>query len=379
MRELLETIDSWRSQGKQVALATVVAVEGSTPRATGAKMAVTPEGDLAGSVSGGCVEADVFEQACEVVASGTPRLLRYGFSGDAVFEIGLACGGAIQVFIEPPAYLTTAIYDRLAKAVRDSEPVCEVTVLSGSRSIGAKMLVFSDGSQQGALGLGEVDARIGRDAREALRAGHSLLRSYYLEACDGEMEASAENAVKVFLECHVPPPTLLIVGAGHTSIALSAMAKLLGFSVVLIDARAALATTARFPQADEIVVEWPHVALATKQITSNTYVAVLTHDAKFEEPLLPLLLRSSSPYIGVIGSKRTQALRLQRLRDQGFGDQDLQRVRGPVGLDIGAVTPEEIALSVMAEIVASQHHRLGTPLRDAFVARQLSAVSSSHL
>jgi xanthine dehydrogenase accessory factor len=186
--------------------------------------------------------------------------------------------------------------------------------------------------------------------------------------------AGDESAVQVFVESHVPPPTLLIVGAGHTSIALASIAKLIGFSVVLIDARAALATSARFPQADEVVVEWPHVALARKQITSNTYVAVLTHDPKFEEPLLPLLLRSAAPYIGVIGSKRTQALRLRRLRDQGFGDEDLQRVHGPVGLDIGAVTPEEIALSVMAEIVANQHHRLGSPLRDAFAARQLSSV-----
>jgi len=153
MRELLDTIDSWRRQGKQVALATVVAVEGSTPRATGAKMVLTPDGDLAGSVSGGCVEADVFEQACEVVASGTPKLVRYGFSGDAVFEIGLACGGAIQVFIEPPACLATVTYDRLAQALRDNVPVGEVTVMSGSRSVGAKMLVFLDGSQHGALGL----------------------------------------------------------------------------------------------------------------------------------------------------------------------------------------------------------------------------------
>jgi xanthine dehydrogenase accessory factor len=246
--------------------------------------------------------------------------------------------------------------------------------MSGSRSVGAKMLVFLDGSQHGALGLGELDARIAQDAREALRSAHSLQRSYYLEECDGDVVAGDESAVQVFVESHVPPPTLLIVGAGHTSIALASIAKLIGFSVVLIDARAALATSARFPQADEVVVEWPHVALARKQITSNTYVAVLTHDPKFEEPLLPLLLRSAAPYIGVIGSKRTQALRLRRLRDQGFGDEDLQRVHGPVGLDIGAVTPEEIALSVMAEIVANQHHRLGSPLRDAFAARQLSSV-----
>ncbi len=360
MRELLDQIDLWHQQGKQVALATVVSVEGSTPRGVGAKMAMTPEREFVGSVSGGCVEADVFEHALQVIESGTPRVVEYGFTGDMAFEIGLACGGAMRVSIER---LSTMHYCSLAQAIRAQEPVVEVTVIGAPATLGAKMLIFQDGSKQGSLGLGQLDARVEEDARGALSMSRSRTRRYPLDSgvlgCDAP---DGEQMVELFVESHVPPATLVIIGAGHVSIALASMASLIGYRVIVIDARSAFATRERFPHAAEIIVAWPHEALIGRPIGPTTSVAVLTHDPKFEEPLLPVLLSSSAAYVGVIGSRRTHAQRRERLQALGFSDRDLQRLSGPIGLDIGADTPEEIALSILAEIVATRHGRVGGPL-----------------
>jgi xanthine dehydrogenase accessory factor len=365
MRELLDQIDTWRRQGKRVALATIVSVEGSTPRQVGTAMALTQDGDFAGSVSGGCIESDVFEHALEVIDTGMPKLVTYGFSEDMAFEIGLACGGAMHIFIERLDALAMPLYSRLAETMRAQVPVGEVTIIDAPTAVGGKMLVFPDGTREGGLGLGGLDAHIADDALQNLQVSRSETRRYTLDTDMLESESQdEERVVQVFIKSHVPSPTLFIVGAGHASIPLASMAGLTGFHVVLIDARAALATRERFPHVDELVVEWPHEALAHRSITDSTYVAVLTHDAKFEEPLLPLLLRSEARYIGVIGSRSTQAARRDRLRAQGFVDRDLQRLRGPIGLDIGAVTPEEIALSIMAEIVARRHDRPGGFLGD---------------
>ena len=253
-------------------------------------------------------------------------------------------------------------FARLAAAIRSGTPVGVATVVSGIEAPGAKMLVFGDGSRVGSLGLGGIEGRVAADVREALRTARAETRRYPRQGAEGA------NEVEVFIESHVPKPELVIVGAGHTSIPLSAYARIAGFRVVLIDARAAFATRERFPDVDEIVVAWPHEALASRGITEATYVAVLTHDAKFEVPLLPVLLHSTARYIGVIGSRKTQIARRERLREEGFGDVDIARLNGPIGLDIGAVTPEEIALSVIAEIVAKQHGRSGGSLGDKLFA-----------
>jgi xanthine dehydrogenase accessory factor len=254
------------------------------------------------------------------------------------------------------------IYRRLAESIRAQVPVCEVTVVQGPQA-GRKVLVFAGGQIEGdAAPFAPVLDQIVNEAQRALHAARSQMRTF--EAGEGDQHAT----LQVFLASHVPPPWLIIVGAGHTSIPLASFGKLCGFKVTLIDARAAFANRLRFKDPDEILVEWPHEAVARLPINESTHVAVLTHDAKFEEPLLPLLLRSNARYIGVIGSRKTQLARRERLLGEGFTEADLARLAGPIGLDIGAVTPEEIALSIMAEIVARQHERPG-----GFLAQRLHA------
>ena len=251
-----------------------------------------------------------------------------------------------------------SLYEVLAAHIRAAIPVAEVTVTAGPYALGAKMLVYLDREPGGALGLGELDARIAEDARALLRVEKAETRGYALPG-----DAAGEQ-VHVFVEPYSPPRELIIVGAGHTSIPLSEMARIAGFRVTLIDARAAFANRERFPHVEELIVGWPHQVLAERAITQATYVAVLTHDPKFEEPLLPVLLRSAARYLGVIGSRKTQLQRRERLRQEGFTEEDIRRLSGPIGLDLGAVTPEEIALSILAEMVARQHGRPGGSLTD---------------
>jgi xanthine dehydrogenase accessory factor len=250
-------------------------------------------------------------------------------------------------------------YERVAAAIRSREAIGVATVVAGPRALGAKMLVFANGSHEGELGLGDVDERIAADCQAALQNERAETRTYTLN----------DTEFRVFLEPHVPPPTLIIVGAGHTSIPLSSMAKIAGYYVVLVDARAAFASAERFHDVDEILVEWPHEALAERKIDASTYVAVLTHDSKFEDPLLPVLLATPARYIGVIGSRKTQTARRERLLLEGFHDADLARLRGPIGLDLGAITPEEIAISILAEMVACRHGRPGGALAAKLTAR----------
>jgi xanthine dehydrogenase accessory factor len=225
------------------------------------------------------------------------------------------------------------------------------------------MLVYLDGSSVGTIGDDALTARVVADAMNALKYERAETRAYPFPAGD----ASGQE-LRIFFEPNVPPPSLIIVGAGHTSIPLAAMSQIAGFAVTLIDARAAFASNERFKDVDEIIVDWPHKVLASRPITPSTYVAVLTHDPKFEDPLLPILLRSEARYIGVIGSRRTQLQRRERLREEGFSEEDIKRLSGPIGLDLGAVSPEEIAVSILAEIIAHRHGRPG-----GFLGEKLSA------
>jgi xanthine dehydrogenase accessory factor len=249
-------------------------------------------------------------------------------------------------------------YERVAGAIRAREAVGVATVVAGPRALGAKMLVYADGRREGDLSLGDLDDRVAEDCASALANERAETRTYVLNGAE----------FRVFLEPHVPPPTLIIVGAGHTSIPLSSMARIAGYHVVLVDARAAFASEERFHDVDEILVEWPHKALAERRIDASTYVAVLTHDSKFEDPLLPILLASPARYIGVIGSRKTQTARRERLLLEGFHDADIARLRGPIGLDLGAITPEEIAISILAEMVACRHGRPGGTLSAKFAS-----------
>lgn len=252
-----------------------------------------------------------------------------------------------------------SLFDRLAEALRADVPVAQVTVVRPPKRAGTKMLVFLDGSTEGSLGDPALEERVRADAVARLRNGVSEVRSYPPTAVDQE-------EIGVFVESFAPLPRLLIMGSVHAAPALCALAAKVGYRVSVIDARATYTTRERFPDAAEIIVAWPHRALeALPPLDASAYVAVLTHDPKFEEPLLPLLLRGEARYVGLIGSRRTQAQRREMLRRVGVTEAEMERLHGPIGLDIGAVTPEEIALAILAEMTAVKYGRAAHPLKEA--------------
>lgn len=256
------------------------------------------------------------------------------------------------------------LFDRLAAALRSDVPVAVVTVVRPLERAGAKLLAFLDGTVEGSLGDASLDRQVLPDVLELLQTGVSAMRAYLSMQPGG-------GVVEVFVESHAPLPRLLILGSVHAAPALCALAARVGYRVTVIDARATYTARERFPDAAEIIVAWPHRALETlPPPDSSTYVAVLTHDPKFEEPLLPLLLRSDARYIGLIGSRRIQRQRRDMLRREGFSEEDIGRLRGPIGLDIGAVTPEEIAIAVLAEMTMVKYGASGRPLQDLFLASQ---------
>jgi xanthine dehydrogenase accessory factor len=346
MREVLADVERWLAAGQRVALATVISVAGSAPRDVSAAMAVAEDGEVAGSVSGGCVEPAVIEEGMRAIRTGRPKLLQFGISeAQNVERIGLSCGGEIRVFVERLHDL-----EPLLDALNNERPMARVLVISAqgesADAVGKFVLVEDGGVAQGDLGISELSERVTTDARDLLRGGNSFTRAYKLENGD---------QIEVFIAAYAPPPTLIIVGAGHISIPLTKMAKVLGYRVVVADARATFATRERFPEADELFVEWPDEAMARLPLTSATSVAVLTHDDKFDVPALKVALKSSASYVGAIGSRGTREQRDARLREAGVTDEEIARIHGPIGMSIGARSPEEIALSILAEVVATRH------------------------
>ncbi len=332
MRDVFADIERWRGRGDRVALATVVATRRSAPRPVGAKLAISESGELAGSVSGGCVEHDVYGNARDVLATGRPKLLSYGIPDEQAFEVGLPCGGEIDVFLEP---LDGAVYEQLREIVENGERAALLTIVDGSEA-GRKELV-REGDR------GDVDGLI--------RAG----RNRILERDD----------VTVFADIYAPPPRLLVFGAVDTAEALCAAAKLLGWRTIVCDARAKFATRERIPSADEIVVAWPEDALARVRPDHATAAVVLTHDEKFDVPALVGALESDAFYVGALGSRRNQSRRRERLLEARVDQEQIERIFGPSGLDIGAETPGETALSILAEIVAVRAGRAGGSLKEA--------------
>lgn len=340
MREVLPDIDRWREAGEKIALATVVKVWGSAPRPTGAKMAVSASGEIAGSVSGGCVEGAVVEAALEVIAAGIPRLLRFGVSDETAWSVGLSCGGEIEVFVElwpdePESPLGCA-----ADGVRGNRLTGLATLLGDSP--GAHLHFSADGPGAGSLGtLGsaERDGALLSQSRDLLRS----LRSTRLDLADGS---------EVFVDIVPPPRKLVIVGAVHTAVALVSLARTLGFLTLVVDPRGVFASPERFAHADRLITEWPQDAFLEIGLDEATAVAVLSHDLKLDVPALKLALASPAPYVGVLGSKKTHAKRLAALREEGVAEADLARIHSPIGLDLGGRSPEEIALAILAEVVA---------------------------
>ena len=353
MRDLMPEIERWRQAGKQVAIATIVQVYGSALRPLGAKMACSASGDIAGSVSGGCIEGAVYEEAQKVIKRGRPTLLEYGVANESAWEIGLACGGTIQVWVES---LVPEIYAALKQCLDAGQLVALATVIAGP-GLGNKLLIWPDGRTQGDLGSADLTEQVVRYAADRL-AAHDPGRSAF---------DIAGEPVDIFVEVFPPLPRLIIVGAVHIAIPLVTFAKTLGFHTIVLDARSAFATRERFPHADELIVEWPSTAMARLSLDEATYVVVVTHDDKLDLPALQVALASPARYVGVLGSTTAHAKRVPALKQLGVTDEQLARIHAPIGLDVGAVGPEEIALSILSEVVAVRHgigSRQPRPLSD---------------
>lgn len=344
MREILEDVTRWQREGKRIALARVISLAGSAPRGVGAALALSHESEISGSVSGGCVEPAVIEEGLRALRTGRPTLLSYGISEEQNVErIGLSCGGEIEVFVEPLTGL-----EPLFQAMRDEEPAVRATVIAApaeSALLGRSLLITESAEATGDLGDERLTTQALARARDLLGGGDGATETF---------TTASGASVRVFFDVYQTQPTLLIVGAGHVSIPLTRLAKVLGYHVVVIDARAAFATRERLPDADELVVEWPDEAMARYSLSRSSAVAILTHDEKFDVPALVAALGAEVGYVGAIGSRGTREKRDQRLREAGITDAQIARIHGPIGLDIGAKTPDEIALAILAEIVATR-------------------------
>ena len=316
MREILRELNEWSQAGEDIAIATVVETWGSSPRPLGSKMAVTRSGKMAGSVSNGCIEGAVFEEAQKVLKSRAARVAAFGVADDVAFEVGLACGGHIEVFVQP---LTPAHRRLIAKLERDEPATLRTNLVTGEAEL-------IDGSPSG--------------AELARRNGDS------------------------FVEPFRRPAQLIIIGAIHIAIPLHRLAKTMGYRVTVVDARAKFATKERFPEADELIVAWPDEAMANLAIDNSSYVVILTHDPKFDLPALRSVLTKEAGYVGAIGSRKTNQNRFDALRSEGFTEDQLARVHGPVGLDLGGRGAEETALGILAEITAVRFGGSGSSMRE---------------
>jgi len=348
MKKILAELLGWSRKGEEIALATLVRVGGSAPRRPGARLGVTRSGRLLGSVSGGCVENDVVETAWRVLDSGRPALATWE-AGDAPdWEAGLTCGGGIEVLIEP--FCEDEGWRALGSALEADRPAALCVGLAPAALRGRRLVVDGDRT------TGSIDADL--DAAIVARArGRSGEEGAGVVALPGRGED-----VEVFLEILLPAPRLFIVGATHTAIPLCRMARVLGFRVTVIDPRSAWANAERIPEADELLLDWPTPALEAAGLDDRSYVLTLSHDPKLDLPALERALASPVRYIGALGSRRTHEARKARLRELGFDDEALARVRSPVGLDLGGRSPEEIALAILAELVAVRNGGDARPL-----------------
>lgn len=397
MKEILTQVLSWRDQGLKVALAKVVAVEGSSPREVGATMAVNERAEVAGSVSGGCVEGAVVQEALGAMGAseatmksvgilppgddslvGCARTVTFGYSDDEAFAVGLTCGGTLHILVQPelPSFI-----DLLAEKLSKDEPLVVATVFATEDlsqdttseyfaemnqgvmlpSTGASMMVDSKGEVFGSLGNADLDRVVKRDAQAALEHGRSTRRHF------GRSGQSRAQEVGVVFEVYAPPPRMLIFGAVDFTAALARVSKVLGYQVTVCDARPIFATKERFPMADQVEVDWPdrYIEKVGAELGPSDAICVLTHDPKFDVPAITEALKTKVGYIGAMGSRRTHSERLNRLIETGIDPKDLGRVMGPIGLDIGATSPEETAISIMAEVIACSAKKNLASLKDS--------------
>ncbi len=376
MQELLPTLDGWRAEGAGVGRAVVVRTFGSAPRPEGAVLLVTDDGRLAGSVSGGCVEGAAAEEISAARKNGRARVIRYGISDEEAWDVGLACGGTIDVLVEPAvpeaavaAARDTAVGRSGGRAVITPLPADAPGPNFGPHTPGegsvpaAPLIVHDDGRLEGSLGSAEADAALVAGALEALDQGRSRT-----------VEVEGRS---LFIEAYPVRPRLVVVGAVEVARSLVRLARELGYETVVIDGRSAFATEARFPDVDRLLVGWPDEVADEIGLGGADAVAVLTHDVKFDEPAIVEALRRGCRYVGAVGSRKTQADRRARLRDAGLTDEELDRLRGPIGLDLGGRATAETALAIMAEVVAERRGGSGRPMRELAIAKAAGAAASA--
>jgi xanthine dehydrogenase accessory factor len=360
---LTELLAVWRAGGT-AGVATLVRTFASAPQPAGAAMVVAPDGTASGSISGGCVEGAAYQVAEDVIRTGIPQLHRYGITDDDAFAVGLTCGGVVDVYVEPVSQTTFPQLAALVADVAAHRPVATATVIvhPDSTQIGRRLIVRPH-SAEGSLGSARADATVTDDARGLLAAGRCEVLAY---GPDGQRRG---EGMEVFVAGYPPRPRMLIFGASDFAAAIARQGSFLGYRVTVCDARAVFATAARFPAADHVAVDWPHRYLAAQgdagTIDGRTVICVLTHDPKFDVPLLEVALRLPEiGYVGAMGSRRTHRERCDRLREAGLTDTELARLHSPIGLDLGARTAEETAVSIVAEIIACRWGGGGRPLAD---------------
>ena len=358
MRDVLDDLETWWRAGETVGLGTVVGTWRSAPRQPGAAMLVGPDGTAVGSVSGGCVEGVIYELAERARDSGAPVLQRYGVSDDDAFSVGLTCGGIIDIFVEQVNRQTFPELGAVAADIREGRPVAVATLISGlgPDRLGRRLVIRAE-EVTGTLGSARLDAAVGDDAQGLLRQGSTAIVHY---GPDGERRG---DDISVFVASYAPRPRMIVFGAIDFAAAVARIGSFLGYRVTVCDARPTFATKKRFPDADEVIVAWPHRYLAKTEVDERTVVCVLTHDPKFDVPLLEVALRMPLAYIGAMGSRRTNDDRAARLRELGLSEEELARLHAPIGLDVGGRTPEETAVSVAAEIISARWGGSGTQLR----------------
>ncbi len=351
MREVFSEIETWLKAGKPIAIATNVRKEGASLRTLGAKMAMTMGGEIAGSVTGGCIEGVVYEEAQAVLKSGTPRLLHYGVpSEDTPWEVGLSCGGTLDVLVESLDSPTwREIYPVLKTCLDENQLVAMATVIAGA-GLGNKILIWPGGRTLASLGSAALDGEVVNWAREQMRVQETIWRSF--------------DKVDVFMDVLLPPSRMIVIGAVHVAIPLVTLAKTLGYHTIVIDPREAFATRERFPHVDELITEWPSEALEKLRPNESSYVVVISHDEKLDNPALKVALTSPARYVGVLGARKNLGKRFAVLRELGVTDEQLARLQAPIGMRLGAVSPEEIALSILAAMVAAKHGVVPVPARD---------------
>ncbi|MGW6775379.1 XdhC family protein [Streptomyces sp. NPDC055037] len=357
MLDVAEQLNRWFEEGRDFAVATVVAVGGSAPRGPGAALAVDRDGTAIGSVSGGCVEGAVYDLCVQALQDGRTVRERFGYSDEDAFAVGLTCGGVIDVLVTP-VRADAPVFRAAVSAADQGETAALARVARGPEALlGRALLVRPDGSYEGGLdGHPELDRTAAAEARAMLDTG----RTGTVEiAEDG---SRCPGGVTLIVESRVPPPRMIVFGAVDFATALVRAGKFLGYHVTVCDARPVFATRVRFPDADDLVVDWPHRYLRRTATDERTVLCVLTHDAKFDVPLLETALRLPVAFVGAMGSRRTHEDRNRRLRDVGVTEGELARLRSPIGLDLGARTPEETALSIAAEIIAARRGGTGVPL-----------------